>query len=155
MTTAKPYEQKYLSFYYKLDPESPSGLSWRRTGRHAAGLDAKGYYVTKVNRRTFKVHRVIWCLNHGDVDPSLVIDHVDRDKTNNSLENLRLVDRRRNALNKTRKKGRKFYVKHQGRFRASFRMPVSMEQVYVGVYDTEQEAHLAAISRRLELYWAI
>ena len=121
MTAAKPYEQKYLSFYFKLDPESPSGLSWRRTGRHAASLDAKGYYRVKVNQSTYKVHRIIWCLNHGDVDSDLVIDHIDRDRTNNSLDNLRLVDRYQNTLNKTRKKRRKFYVKHQGRFMASFK----------------------------------
>lgn len=155
MTLAKPYEQKYLSFYFKLDPESPSGLSWRRTGRHATSMDAHGYYRVTLNKSCYKVHRIIWCLNHGDVASEMVIDHIDRNRANNSLENLRLVDHYKNTLNRTRKKRRKFYTRHQGRWLANFKMPVSMELVYVGTYDTEQEAHLAAVSRRLELYWAV
>ena len=155
MSRAKPYLRDFFKNHVQVDPDSPSGLSWRRyNGRAITGKGKDGYYRFQLGGKTWKVHRVIWCLEHGDVDPAVVLDHIDRNKANNSLENLRETDQRQNCLNRTRKL-RKFARINKNRWEAHFTMPVSRKFVYVGVYDTEQEAHIAAISRRLELYWVI
>ena len=155
MTVAKPYLRDFFVDHVQIDPDSPSGLSWRRFGgRQITGKGQDGYYRFQLGGTAWKVHRVIWCLEHGDVDPSVVLDHIDRNKANNSLENLREVTQRQNCLNRTRKL-RRFTRFHKNRWEAQFTMPVSRKSVYIGAYNTEQEAHIAAISRRLELYWTV
>ncbi len=155
MTAAKPYLRDFFVDHVQIDPDSPSGLSWRRFGgRQITGKGQDGYYRFQLGGTAWKAHRVIWCLEHGDVDPSVVLDHIDRNRANNSLENLREVTQRQNCLNRTRKL-RKFARKRFHTWEAYFSRPGSRKHVYVGTYKTEQEAHLAAVARRLELYWAI
>lgn len=155
MSRAKPYLRDFFEDHVQIDPDSPSGLSWRRyNGRHITGRRADGYYRFQLDGESWVVHRVIWCLTHGDVDPGVVIDHIDRNKANNSLENLRETDQRQNCLNRTRKL-RRFARFKDNRWEAQFTIPETRSSIYCGRYKTEQEAHLAAVSRRLELYWAV
>jgi hypothetical protein len=44
-------------------------------------------------------HRVIWISAHGLPNPLLDIDHINRCKTDNRIQNLRLVDKRGNMAN--------------------------------------------------------
>ena len=48
------------------------------------------------------VHRIVYALAHKTVVPSnLVIDHIDRNRSNNLINNLRLITFRANCMNKT------------------------------------------------------
>jgi hypothetical protein len=47
--------------------------------------------------KKFLVHRLIWALHNKDV-PDL-IDHKDRNKLNNKIENLRISDKSKNSFN--------------------------------------------------------
>ena len=105
-------EQK---FYY--DVTSPTGLRWkvwngayskhakRNAGDVAGSLKfrdgGKVGIAVMLNGRVLYNHRIIWALLHG-VLPSCdeVIDHIDGDSHNNSIENLRLVSRKTNAENR-------------------------------------------------------
>lgn len=71
-----------------------AGTVLRSTGTH-------GYIQVTVNTRSFQfsgpVHRVIWLMHFG-YWPSTV-DHIDRDKQNNRLTNLREVSNTENRYN--------------------------------------------------------
>lgn len=56
-----------------------------------------GYRVGHIDKRLLLAHRVIWKMVHGE-DPELV-DHINRDTTDNRIENLRVVNRAQNLLN--------------------------------------------------------
>ena len=155
MTLAKPYLRDFFKEHVQTDPGSPSGLSWRRYGgRQITGKGRDGYYRFQLGGTAWKVHRVIWCLEHGDVDPDVILDHIDRDKTNNTLENLRETDSSGNRRNRAIGKGR-YARKQKGRWASYFTMPITRKYTHVGTFDTEQEAHIAAVARRLELYWVL
>jgi hypothetical protein len=48
-------------------------------------------------------HRLAWVLANGDIPCGLEIDHINRDKTDNNLDNLRLATSAQNKLNRGRK----------------------------------------------------
>lgn len=57
-----------------------------------------GYTSTPVNGKLYKTHRLIW-LYHNGYMPEGQIDHIDRNKSNNKIENLREVSQRCNNIN--------------------------------------------------------
>jgi len=67
-------------------------------GEEACALDAKGYKRTKINRQSFFVHRLIFLMHHGYMPK--FIDHIDCDRTNNNIENLREATHNQNNHNR-------------------------------------------------------
>lgn len=92
--------------YYLYDERSPSFLIWRvspsnrvKVGDSVGCLNADGYYCTSLKGKQLLVHRIIWSMFSGSLDATLDIDHLDGVRTNNGIENLRLVERELNARN--------------------------------------------------------
>lgn len=50
-------------------------------------------------RRSVSLHRTVWTAFKGPIPKGFEIDHIDRDRTNNKLSNLRLVTSSQNKLN--------------------------------------------------------
>jgi hypothetical protein len=59
-----------------------------------------GYLQGRYRRRLYKAHRVLWFLHAGEWP--VEIDHIDRNRTNNAIGNLRSVTRLENMQNKSR-----------------------------------------------------
>lgn len=74
-----------------------------REGQPSGGLDSKGYLSVKVNGKLMKVHRIVWMLHFGEIPDGQEIDHIDRNKYNNDITNLRLADRYTNNQNRSSK----------------------------------------------------
>lgn len=68
------------------------------SGKMAQNMVNKRYFSISVNGRAYLVHRIIWKLLTGS-DPSGNIDHIDTNKINNRIENLRIADKQQNAFN--------------------------------------------------------
>lgn len=62
-------------------------------------LDKYGYLIIKVKGRQIKAHRLVWFLCNGDF-PKYEIDHINRVRTDNRIENLRIADRATQILNR-------------------------------------------------------
>lgn len=70
---------------------------WRETGLSGT----MGYATIRVGSRKILAHRLIWRICTGEWPP-LDIDHVDGNRRNNRLANLRVVDRSANMKNARR-----------------------------------------------------
>jgi len=73
-----------------------------------AGYESKttGYISIGLNSSKYRAHRLIWIFHHG-YSPSDDIDHIDGNKTNNKIENLRVLTRSQNLHNAKAKRGNK------------------------------------------------
>jgi hypothetical protein len=91
-------------FYYDLS--SPTGLRWKispstriRIGQPVGCFDSRGYAVTKVSKKKCYVHRIIYEILIGVIPKDMYIDHLDGNRSNNDINNLRIVSTRTNAQN--------------------------------------------------------
>lgn len=103
------------SKYFYYDESSPSCLRWKVEIRRGKGrevvcvskgdavgyLGKNAYWVCGLNKKKLNVHRIIYMLcNSVNLEKSTHIDHIDGDKQNNTIANLRAVSNsvnRRNA----------------------------------------------------------
>lgn len=77
--------------YWKVSPNSRVAIG------DVAGTTRSGYLCTKINRKNWQLHRLIFLWHHGHIPQC--IDHIDCDKFNNRIENLRMCSREANAWN--------------------------------------------------------
>jgi hypothetical protein len=59
---------------------------------------SSGYY-RNAQVKPHSLHRQVWIYHNGEIPKGLVVDHIDRDKDNNQIENLRLVSHSENNKN--------------------------------------------------------
>lgn len=110
--------------------------------------DIHGYYYTMLykNRKgkTFRIHRLLAKYFLPDFQEELQVDHKDRDKTNNNLNNLRIVTHRENLCNQAKHKkcSSKYkgvtFDKNRNKFQAS--ITINYKAIFLGRYKTEEEA---------------
>ena len=62
-------------------------LYWRKTGKKAGAIHHTGYIQIGFGHKQNNAHRLMFMLHHGWVPE--VIDHVDGDRSNNKIDNLR------------------------------------------------------------------
>lgn len=81
-------------------------LYWTKTisnraieGTEAGTIKQNGYVEIQYKKRRYYVHRLIWELYNGVIPDTHVIDHINRNPTDNRIENLRCVERTNNLHN--------------------------------------------------------
>ena len=105
-----------------------------------------GYCHVGFNGRMISYHVIIWILSTGeDIPQGMEIDHINGNKIDNRIENLRIVTRRGNQQNKKiHREGQLFgcyFNKSKWKYQAQIR--IGEKRVWLGRYETEQEAHKA------------
>ena len=115
------------------------------------GNTNNGYNVIDCNRKGYMRHRIIGFAFLGlDIDDlTLQIDHKNGNKLNNNVSNLRIVSNQENQWNRTTAKGYSWKTQHQ-KYRAY--IAVNLQQVHLGYYDTELEAHNAYLEAKTKLH---
>lgn len=114
-----------------------------RVGLVAGSVKSDGYINIGIKRKYYKAHRLAWLYMNG-VMPDSILDHINGDKSDNRISNLRLcsrVENQRNssAINRTSKLKGVSHNKKSGKWTAGIR--VNGKYKYLGRYKTEEEAH--------------
>ena len=101
-----------------------------------------GYLQLTVDNRKKLIHHVIYHMFHGHKPK--VIDHIDRNKLNNHIENLRGTDYSVNNRNRTKFKGASSkyngvsWCKYTNRWLVHIN--IQGKSVHIGRFDSEQDA---------------
>ena len=69
-----------------------------KVGTSVGCRDSYGYLTVTINRKVYKVHRVIYAM-FNDTVPD-IIDHINGDKADNRIENLRPATAQQNGYNR-------------------------------------------------------
>ena len=97
-------EQKELLAYLKNTYKYENGgIVNRKTGRRPTDKrKANGYLIMSFSFKgkihSTKLHRIVWALCHNQL-PTMTIDHINGDRLDNHIENLREVSLSENRLN--------------------------------------------------------
>lgn len=102
---------KDIGDYVAYSEESRTGLFWRvnqgtraKKGKEAGCILKRGYFTTKFRQKIYFNHRIIYFLNTG-VDPQeKQIDHIDGNRLNNKIWNLRPATDKQNKDNVRKRK---------------------------------------------------
>jgi hypothetical protein len=119
-----------------------------KVGQPAGTLDKKtGYYRLNVDLKTYKIHSLIFLYHNGYL-PNFV-DHVDGNKINNKIENLRAATRSQNCMNQKistkNTSGTKGVMWHKRDKKWFVQLRVNSKCHSFGYYDDKELAELVAI----------
>lgn len=73
-----------------------------KVGVEAGSINGWGYRQMRVDGRDYRAHHIIWLMVKGYLPSEL--DHINGDRTDNRIENLREVDRQENLRNQKLRK---------------------------------------------------
>ncbi len=128
--------------------------NWK-AGRKVGYLDkSNGYIKISLLGKKYYAHRLAWLYVHGYL-PKEQIDHIDHDKMNNAIVNLREASDQVNRMNQPPSKANTTgfcgvgYIESSGKYRA--RIMKNGKQLHVGCYDSAESANTAVEVARKEL----
>jgi hypothetical protein len=119
-----------------------------KVGSPAGSMDpSTGYHKIHVYKKFHKTHRVIFLYHYGYIPD--FIDHIDGDKLNNKIENLRAATKSQNCMNQkisTRNtSGMKGVMWHKRDKKWVVQLRVNSKSHSFGYYDDKELAELVAL----------
>lgn len=144
--------------YLAYDPSTGVFMWLQDIGRAKAGSVAgcirkNGYRSINFRKNRYLCQRLAWLFSYGKF-PEFVMDHIDGDRTNNAISNLRDVPERinfhnRSSLNANNTTGLAG-VSIGGRGYVS-QIMINRKRIHLGVFDTKEQAHEAYIKAKADL----
>lgn len=152
-----------MNYYDTISYDQTTGLFRWAVGRpgcafgSAAGSVAHtGYVVIKIGRKHVRAHRLAWFKSHG-CWPDGEIDHINGNRADNRLSNLRVVDRAGNSQNRRaahRDSSHGFMGATWNRQHKRWQAKIVARKVrhHLGYFDTAEAAHAAYMQAKQRLH---
>jgi hypothetical protein len=164
----------YIKSVIKIDPTSPSGLTWlpRKNVRFnsycankaAGNIDThtKGYQSWKTlisyngKKYRLKCSRIIFLLHKGYLEKDNIIDHIDNNPLNNKIENLRECtisqNQQNSKLSKKNTSGHKGVTWDKATSKWRVQIKLNGKYHYFGLYVNLEDAIKASTEARKKLH---
>lgn len=138
-------EKIQLSIEKGITCDIETGKVYGVTGKELTYKTNKGYkqFALKTNKNIYKLfqHQLIYYVSTGEIVEQ--IDHINGDKSDNRITNLRGVTQNENQQNRKTAKG---YYKRYNKWTS--RITFDKKVVYLGHFDTEIEARQAYLDAK-------
>lgn len=141
------------------DPEC-GDLTWLiskgtvKAGARVSTISNRGYLTLKLFGKTYQAHRVAWLIMFGEWP--ITIDHINRQRTDNRLVNLRNATQQQNMCNVPRKRTNTSGVRgvswHSQSNKWQVEVKADGKRYYLGSYRDIELAELVASEGRLKLH---
>lgn len=129
------------------------GIVYNSKGKIVGSSNKRGYIriVTYLNNKRIeiKAYQFIYYISTGEVVDC--IDHINGNKSDNRIINLRSVTIQENGFNQKKVKGGT-WIKDRSKWKASIRL--NGKDIFLGYFDTEEETYQAYINSK-EIYHKI
>lgn len=142
------YEKDTGYFVWLISPSSKAKI-----GGVAGTINNRGYVQISIKRKLYLAHRLAWLYNYGEF-PANEMDHINRIKSDNRLENLRAVTHQQNAFNVGAHKDSSSKYVGVSRYRNKFQAHIVLngKTNYLGLFPNEEMAHKAYQRAKQELH---
>ena len=127
-----------------------------KVGYIAGSLDGDGYLRIRLQSRKYQAHRLAWLYVYG-VWPKDQLDHINRNRSDNRISNLREVSHKQNHQNRSKPSNNTSghpgvsWDKRDSKWRAQ--ITHNQKKIHLGSFTTLEEA-IAARKAAEKLYWA-
>lgn len=145
------YDENTGVFTWKKISSTKSRI---KIGNVAGSLKIDGYITIQINRKVYPAHRLAWFYIHG-VWPKNDIDHINHNRSDNRIENLRQATRSENLQNLIKanirsKLGIIGVSFSDGKYNAKIKL--NGKVFWLGSFNTADEASLAYITAKKKLH---
>ena len=137
-------------------------LTWKHNrsnmikGSVAGSVNSSGYRTITINSKTFRVQRVIWIMLFGYIPEGFFIDHVNGNKIDNRLQNLRLATNSQNQQNrpapKNNSSGYRGVTWHKQMNKWMARISYKGKRKLIGFFDSAEDAYKAYKKEAKEIF---
>jgi len=146
-----------------LEYDSKTGfITWKvkranniSIGQIAGVIDKNGYRRIKIRPKLYLAHRIAWLLYYKEW-PKNLIDHINMNRADNRIENLREATKSQNMMNTTKYQTNKSGIKgiswHKRDKVYRGHITVMGKNITVGRFKTIEEAEKAIVKKRLEVH---
>ena len=153
---------EYLRSILNYDPETGI-FTWKasvansvKVGDVAGYSNGNGYLRLRLQSRLYQAHRLAWLYVYGEW-PKLDIDHINRNRSDNRISNLREVTNKQNMQNKSKRSdntsGHPGVVWYKRSAKWQAQIMHNYKTIHLG-YFTDREDAIAARKAAEKLYWA-
>ena len=149
-------EYRKIEGYENYSISNFGNVKNNQTGKMLKPSNVKGYLSVKLNNKSNLIHRLIANAFIPNPDNKPFIDHIDNNRANNNINNLRWATPSENNYNqklgKRNKSGFKgvHQIKETGFYRAQIQ--VNGNIISIGIYTTIEKAIEARVKKATELF---
>ena len=158
-----PETVQAFSMLVNIDPDT-GYVTWkakkanRKAGAEVGMTTDEGYRRTAFNGHYFYVHRFLWAYVNGPIPDGYELDHINGDRGDNRVANLRLCTAKQNKQNmhgapKNKKSGGALGATWNARHQKwKTQIGLNGKSIYLGYYDTAEEAHTVYMTAKRKLH---
>ena len=159
MTSPRDYpSQERLRELFDYDPDQGLLIRKDKRFRKRDGIhSARNYQRTTIDYVSYVHHRLVWIWHNGDPG-QMVVDHINRDRHDDRIENLRLAthseNRRSSGMFRTNTSGYKGVTFEKNRCRWKAYIYLNNKRKHLGMFPTKEEAAAAYQRAAAEMHGA-
>lgn len=117
-----------------------------RNGKRAGYVAPNGYRKIMINYKNYYEHRLIFEMHYGE--PQEEIDHINGNRSDNRIENLRIATRSQQNQNTKMRSDNTSGVKGVFWHNKAQKWQVTVQKMYFGIFDDLELASLVAAEAR-------